>query len=148
MQLNFKFPRTNVLCDAEENKCKIAKSICVALGELMQLPEKLTIEFVEMPPHTYADSSLDNTSSNLIRLSLALSVNELMIPLVHELIHVNQMYEGRLMITYAGIFIWDKVPYEIDLTEIDYKEYLMLPWELDVAQKQPVLMKEILKSYM
>ena len=118
------------------------------MAELIDLPENLTVEFVNMAKNQYADSSLDNTNTNLIRMSLALTVNDLMIPLVHELIHVNQMHKGRLMITNDGIFIWDKVTYELDLDNLHYKEYLLLPWEADVTQRQTPLLKEILKSYM
>ena len=57
-----------------------------------------------------------------------------MIPLYMNSYTVNQMHEGKLMITHDGIFIWDTVPYEVDLKDIHYKDYQMLPWEADVRQ--------------
>jgi hypothetical protein len=117
------------------------------MAELIDLPENLTVEFVNMAKNQYADSSLDNTNTNLIRMSLALNVNDLMVPLVHELIHVNQMHEGRLMITEDGIFIWDMKTYELIIADLPYEEYLMLPWESDVRHRQPKLLQQLLKSY-
>ena len=147
MHLKFIFPRANALGDNESDKCKIVRSICLAMAELIDLPESLTIEFVNMAKNQYADSSLDNTNTNLIRMSLALTVNDLMVPLVHELIHVNQMHEGKLMITEDGIFIWNMKTYELIIEDLPYEEYLMLPWEADVRHRQPKLLQEILKSY-
>ena len=147
MNINFKFPKTDVLCYEESDKCKIVKSICLATAELIDLPENLTVEFVNMAKNQYADSSLDNTNTNLIRMSLSLTINDLMIPLVHELIHVNQMHEGKLMITEDGIFIWDMKTYELIIADLPYEEYLMLPWEADVRHRQPKLLQELLKSY-
>ena len=100
-----------------------------------------------MANNQYADSSLKNNSDKHIRLNLELTVNDILVPLVHELIHVNQMHEGRLMITNDGIFIWNMKTYELIIEDLPYEEYLMLPWELDVSHKQPKLMQEILKSY-
>ena len=76
-----------------------------------------------------------------------LQINDIMIPLVHELIHLHQMHIGQLMITHAGVYIWEKQTYEVDVTQMMYTDYLRLPWEADVADKQPKLMEEILKSY-
>jgi hypothetical protein len=100
-----------------------------------------------MPQNVYGDSTLDNKSNKLVRLNIELRVQDIMIPLVHELIHVNQMHEGKLMITEDGIFIWDTVPYEVDLKNIHYKDYQMLPWEADVRHRQPKVLRELLKSY-
>jgi len=143
MQLKFIVPQE----DAYAIKCKIASSICEGVSALMSLPDSLTIEFVAMPSNVYGDSTLDNKSNKLVRLNSQLRVNDLMIPLVHELIHVNQMHEGKLMITHDGIFIWDTVPYELNLEDIHYKDYQMLPWEADVRHRQPKLLEELLKSY-
>ena len=56
-------------------------------------------------------------------------------------INLKEMYgEG-------GIFIWDTVPYEVNLKDIHYKDYQMLPWEADVRHRQPKALEELLKSY-
>jgi len=143
MQLKFIVPQQ----DADADKCKIASSICEGISELMSLPDELTIEFALMSNNVYGDSTLDNNSKKIIRLNAGLNVSDLMIPLIHELIHVNQMHEGKLMITHDGIFIWDTVSYEVNLKDIHYKEYQMLPWEVDVRLRQGKLLQELLKSY-
>jgi hypothetical protein len=146
MQLKFLFPKGQILDDNDANKCKIAQAICENMSRYMLLPDELTIEFTSMPNNVYGDSTLDNKSKKYIRLNSMLRVVDLMIPLVHELIHVNQMHEGKLMITHDGIFIWDTVPYEVNLNDIHYKDYQMLPWEVDVRQRQPKVLQELLKS--
>ena len=145
MQLKFVFPRGYQITDNDTNKCKVAQAICDAVP--LQLPNTLTLEFSIMPANVYGDSTLDNKSNKLVRLNSELRVQDIMIPLVHELIHVNQMHEGKLMITEDGIFIWDTLPYEIDLKNIHYKDYQMLPWEADVRHRQPEALQELLKSY-
>ncbi len=143
MQLNFIFPK-NI---TDPNKCNVARAICDGVAEMISLPDTLTIEFSFMPQNVYGDSTLDNKSNKLVRLNIELRVQDIMIPLVHELIHVNQMHEGKLMITEDGIFVWDTVPYEVDLINIHYKDYQMLPWEADVRHRQPKVLQELLKSY-
>jgi len=147
MQLKFIFPRTNILCYDDADKCKVARAICDAMSQLISLPDELTIEWLTMPNNVYGDSTLDNNSKKYIRLNSELRINDIMIPLVHELIHVNQMHEGKLMITHDGIFIWDTVPYEVNLNDIHYKDYQMLPWEADVRHRQSDLLSNLLKSY-
>ena len=147
MQLKFLFPKDHLLTDKDTNKCKKARSVCDAVGEHLSLPDVLTIEFCELSNSNYADSLLKHGSEKHIRMNMQLELNDILTPLVHELIHVNQMHEGRLMIAHDSIYVWDTVPYEIIIEDIPYKEYLMLPWELDVAHRQPKLMQEILKSY-
>ena len=146
MQLKFIFPRTNILCYDDADKCKVARAICDAMSQLISLPDELTIEWLTMPNNVYGDSTLDNKSKKYVRLNSQLRINDIMIPLVHELIHVNQMHEGKLMIAHDGIFIWDTVPYEVNLNDIHYKDYQMLPWEVDVRQRQPKVLQELLKS--
>jgi len=147
MQLKFLFPKNYITSDKDSNKCKIARSVCEAVAEHLSLPDKLTIEFCDLGNNHYADSLLKHDSEKHIRMNTLLEVNDILTPLVHELIHINQMHEGRLMIANDSIYIWDKVTYELIMEDLPYKEYLMLPWELDVAHRQPILMQEILKSY-
>jgi hypothetical protein len=147
MQLNFKFVQTNVLCYEESDKCKLIQVICDKVEQLLSLPESVSIEFTSMAPHTYGDTLIDYKNQTKIRLNKDLQINDIMIPLVHELIHLHQMHIGQLMITHAGVYVWEKQTYEVDVTQMMYTDYLRLPWEADVADKQPKLLEEILKSY-
>lgn len=143
MQLNFIFPKD---CN-DLNKSNVARAICDGVAQIISLPDTLTVEFSTMPANVYGDSTLDNKSNKHVRLNVELRVQDIMIPLVHELIHVNQMHEGKLMITDDGIFIWDTLPYEVNLSDIHWKEYQMLPWEADVRHRQSKILNELLKSY-
>ena len=140
MQLNFKSSQA-------PDKCKLIQIICDKVEELLHLPTEVDIEFTAMSPSTYGDTMVDYKNQIRIRLNKALQINDIMIPLVHELIHLHQMHIGQLMITSAGVYVWEKQTYEVDVTQMMYTDYLRLPWEADVADKQPKLMEEILKSY-
>jgi hypothetical protein len=140
MQLNFKSSQA-------PDKCKLIQIICDKVEELLHLPTEVDIEFTAMSPSTYGDTMVDYKNQIRIRLNKDLQINDIMIPLVHELIHLHQMHTGQLMITSAGVYVWEKQTYEVDVTQMMYTDYLRLPWEADVADKQPKLMEEILKSY-
>jgi len=140
MQLNFKSSQA-------PDKCKLIQIICDKVEELLHLPTEVDIEFNAMSPSTYGDTMVDYKNQIRIRLNKDLQINDIMIPLVHELIHLHQMQIGQLMITSAGVYVWEKQTYEVDVTQMMYTDYLRLPWEADVADKQPKLMEEILKSY-
>ena len=140
MQLNFKSSQA-------PDKCKLIQIICDKVEELLHLPTEVDIEFTAMSPSTYGDTMVDYKNQIRIRLNKDLQINDIMIPLVHELIHLHQMHIGQLMITNAGVYVWEKQTYEVDVTQMMYTDYLRLPWEVDVADKQPKLMEEILKSY-
>jgi hypothetical protein len=140
MQLNFKSSQA-------PDKCKLIQIICDKVEELLHLPTEVDIEFTAMSPSAYGDTMVDYKNQIRIRLNKDLQINDIMIPLVHELIHLHQMHIGQLMITSAGVYVWEKQTYEVDVTQMMYTDYLRLPWEADVADKQPKLMEEILKSY-
>ena len=140
MQLNFKSSQA-------PDKCKLIQIICDKAEELLHLPTEVDIEFTAMSPSTYGDTMVDYKNQIRIRLNKDLQINDIMIPLVHELIHLHQMHIGQLMITSAGVYVREKQTYEVDVTQMMYTDYLRLPWEADVADKQPKLMEEILKSY-
>lgn len=140
MQLNFKSSQA-------PDKCKLIQIICDKVEELLHLPTEVDIEFTAMSLSTYGDTMVDYKNQIRIRLNKDLQINDIMIPLVHELIHLHQMHIGQLMITSAGVYVWEKQTYEVDVTQMMYTDYLRLPWEADVADKQPKLMEEILKSY-
>ena len=140
MQLNFKSSQA-------PDKCKLIQIICDKVEELLHLPTEVDIEFNAMSPSTYGDTMVDYKNQIRIRLNKDLQINDIMIPLVHELIHLHQMHIGQLMITSAGVYVWEKQTYEVDVTQMMYTDYLRLPWEADVTDKQPKLMEEILKSY-
>lgn len=58
----------------------------------------------------------------------------------HELLHIKQYYEDKLVITDEVIF-WMDEPYKID-----EMEYRTRPWEIDVFEKQEIFRQELMKD--
>lgn len=121
-------------------KAKVAERICQAAALYIDLPDSVDIEFAAMDH--YGESVL---RFKRVKLNINLSVNELIYPLVHELIHINQLHKGKLAITRFGDCAWNGKPYKVDYEKLSYQEYKQLPWELDVAQREKQLLVKILK---
>jgi|TARA_R110000822_G_scaffold79673_1_gene190355 hypothetical protein len=140
MQLTINFPKH---IDPDLQKIKLTTHICKSIEKFMSLPEYLTIEFLEMYPNTYGETSLDHKSMKKVRLNIDLSVNDLLIPLVHELIHVNQMHTGKLLMSHSGVYVWENTTYLYQSTILPYKDYKQLPWEVDVDNRQPEILEQL-----
>ena len=141
MQIKFIYPR-NVSKDLSiEDLCQ---RICNKMRNHLTLPDNVIIEFVWLEKHTHADTYVHYKDGPRIRLSLHLLLNHIVLPLLHELIHLEQMTLGKLMINHEGLYIWEKRPYEVDTTQLPYGEYLQLPWELEVHNRLPNLLEQLL----
>ena len=141
MQLKFIYPRD---VQQDLNKESVCTKICNNAVEHLSLPNDLVIEFVRLKKHNHGDTYVHYKDGPRIRLNLDLLLNDIVIPLVHELIHLEQLHLGKLMINHEGLYIWEKKPYNIDTTQIPYEEYLQLPWERDVNNRLPNLLSLIL----
>lgn len=142
MNIDINFPR-NYKPDIE--KVKIATSLCRAASLYINLPNNITVEFVDLGPGIYGESTLYFNQQNKIRINLQLSNKELIYPLVHELLHLNQIHEGRLAVTRFGECVWERKVYKIDQSKMSYNDYKQLPWEIDVAAREKELLVKILK---
>lgn len=126
-------------------KEKVAKNVCLTLREYLDLPETLEVEFVHLGPSTYGETIVDTRYPNRIRINLDLSLTEIIIPIVHELIHLEQIKQGRLSNTRFGDILWEGKKYSMD-KNMSYREYMKLPWEMDVSTRQTKLLSKILKT--
>lgn len=142
MNVNVRFPR-NFQPDIE--KAKVATSLCQAASLYISLPDSIIVEFVDLGPSMYGESTVAFNKQSKVRINLQLSCKELIFPLVHELLHLNQMHEGRLAVTRFGDCIWEGKTYKVDAYKISYKEYIQLPWELDVTSREKELLAKILQ---
>lgn len=140
MQLKFFFPKDK----HDQNKALIATRICECAEKLLKLPQYLEIEFAEMPEHVYGETHLMPTNTKRITLNLALSEKEVIFPLVHELIHLNQIYIGKLAVSRTGVAVWEGKTYKINTKNMSQNQYLSLPWEEDARARQDSLIKQIL----
>lgn len=142
MIITVRFPK-NYQPDIE--KAKVATSLCQAASLYIDLPSNITVEFVDLGHTTYGESILTFNKDSKVRINLQLSCKELIYPLIHELLHLNQIHEGKLSISRFGDCIWEGKTYKIDQAKMSYKDYMQLPWELDVAYREKELLANILQ---
>lgn len=127
------------------NREKVITNIFLLTKKYIELPEYLEIEFKKLNPNIYGETLLDTRFKNRIRLNEDLTCKEVIIPLIHELLHLNQIFVGRLVGNRDGSFIWDKRMYRTSKFP-DVREWENLPWEVDVAQKQQKLLEKVLNQ--
>jgi hypothetical protein len=120
---------------------KFTDKVISIVKTLYVLPDAIEIQFENMGPSVYGMTMLDPRFPNRIRLNQDLSLEEYLLPLTHELIHLHQMYTNRLQSRQGGRILWDKTVYKVNMLEMSYDDYQQLPWELDVAEKQQKLLK-------
>lgn len=143
-------------CEKSLDKEKIISNTCNQACKFLKLPDKLEIEIQNFSAANYqrdnryvlAETVLDyRLTTNRLRLNNDLSIKELIIPLVHELIHINQIAEGRLSVYRNGDIFWQGKRYQLkDPKKSSYQYYANLPWEIDVKDREKKLLENILKE--
>ena len=117
----------------------VVRHLAVHLDRLLTLPETVEIEFRQLDGGVYAQSHLSSRFRNRLVLNSVLNTQEIMLPFVHEMIHVQQQHQGHLRCTAAGSIIWRGQTFK-DINDLSYSEYQALPWEADAfAQQFPIL---------
>lgn len=120
---------------------KFTEKVIQIMKNMYVLPDNIEIQLENMGNSIYGMTMLDPRFPNRIRINQDLSLEEYLLPLTHELLHLHQMYTNRLQSRSGGRILWDKTLYKVNMLEMPYKEYQQLPWELDVAEKQQKLLK-------
>ncbi len=129
----------------DNQKEKVATYVCNRLRDYLDLPNVIEIEFIQLGPSSYGETIVDYRYPNRIRINLDLSLNDIVIPIVHELLHLEQIKQGRLTNTRSGDILWENQVYKVKQS-LSYKDYLALPWEEDVAKKQQKVLKNLVKN--
>lgn len=142
MNIVVRFPK-HLQPDIE--KAKVATSLCQAASLYISLPDSIIVEFVDLGHNAYGESTLTFNKESKVRINLQLSAKEMIYPLVHELLHLNQIHEGKLSVTRFGDCVWEGKTYKLDQSKMSYKEYTQLPWELDVTSREQQLLANILQ---
>jgi hypothetical protein len=119
---------------------KLTEKVIKLMKTIYALPDRIEIQFENLGPNIYGMTVLDPRFPNRIRINQDLSLEEYMLPLTHELLHLHQMFTNRLQSRSGGRILWDNVLYKVNTTELSYEDYRQLPWESDVAQKQHKLL--------
>lgn len=142
MNVTVRFPK-HLQPDIE--KAKVATSLCQAASLYIALPDNIIVELVDLGHNAYGESTLTFNKESKVRINLQLSAKEMIYPLVHELLHLNQIHEGKLSVTRFGDCVWEGKIYKLNQSKMSYKEYTQLPWELDVTSREQQLLANILQ---
>ena len=140
MNITIRFPKNS---QPDIAKATVAERLCQAASLYINLPDYIEVRFAHMGPNAYGEAILKPGINRVITINLELSINEIIYPITHELIHLNQMYEGKLAISRTGMYVWEGKTYQVDPAKISYKEYINLPWEADVTLRQKKLIEQI-----
>lgn len=106
-------------------------------AEYIELPKSIEIQFIKLSDSIYAEVSLDTRFKNRIKIDENLSPTEVVIPTVHELLHLSQIHTGRLVGRRDGSFLWEGKVY-LPIKGIDHRAWRNLPWEVDVAENNKI----------
>jgi len=125
----------------------VVRNICEIVSKHLSLPETITIELRKLGPSAYGETILDNRYKDRFKLNCDLSLTDIIIPTIHELIHLHQIHSGQLGMRRDGSYIWEGAIYRsIPPEKMSYRDYQNLPWELDVAKKQQKMLKIVLEN--
>ena len=123
----------------------VVERIASILSTIIELPKNIEVEFRSLPESVYGETLIDNRYKNRIRLQESLSPKEVIVPLIHELLHLNQTYTGKLSGRRDGTFLWNKKVYQSPKTPT-IQEWSKLPWEIDVAEREVQILAEVLNK--
>lgn len=124
-------------------KEEIINKFTKAVASVIDLPPTIEICIYPLPDNLYG--GIDMYKINRIGLNSNLMYKDIPEILTHELIHVHQKHTGVLKIKrdgscyWHGVFVTKKLP-----SELSYQEYINLPWERDVAEKQHKVFRDAL----
>lgn len=125
-----------------KNKEILLRKIILKAHNFIHLPSKIEVEFLNLDNSVYAETFVNNKYNNRIRININLDLKSLVKVIIHELIHLNQIYSGKLSCKKSNLYIWEGTLYKVDPT-ISYRDYKNLPWELDVTEKENKLLEQI-----
>jgi hypothetical protein len=125
-------------------KATIAERLCQAASLYVRLPDYIEVHFANLGPNTYGEATLRPGINRVLTINVALTVKEMIHPIIHELIHLSQMHEGKLSVSRTGVYVWEGKTFKVDTNTISYEEYMQLPWEQDVSLRQKRLLAQII----
>ena len=139
MQVKFYYQNNNYV---KENEALLT-SLAIAVSQIIELPD--TVEVCLYPLEDNVYGGIDINRVNRIGLNVNLSLESQLKILVHELIHVSQKHLGMLKIKPNGMCYWQGIPYtKKPPDEMTHEEYMNLPWELDVINRQRTILTQAL----
>ena len=129
----------------QQTTAAVIRNIVTQAANYIELPENVQIVLADLGPEVFAQSHLSARFRRRITCNTRLTVQEIMLPVVHELIHVSQQHTGRLRVTPSGSIIWQAKQYR-NLDNLAYEEYRALPWEQEAFAQQHIILKRCLSA--
>jgi hypothetical protein len=123
----------------------LVQRVVSLVAEIIELPNELQIEFRKLANNAHGETSLNPRYKNRITINNDLALTEIIYPLIHELIHVHQIHSNKLFVRPNNVYFWCNKKYNVN-KNMSYKDYLNLPWEADVIEKQKQIYKIILEK--
>lgn len=125
---------------------KFTSKVTLLVKQLYVLPDAIEIQFENMGDSIYGMTMLDPRFPNRIRLNQDLSIEEIILPLTHELLHLHQIFTNRLQSRSGGRILYEGQIYKVDTMKLSYADYQNLPWEMDVTINQKKLLEFIAQN--
>lgn len=122
-------------------KQQLAKSIINHASNFLSLPKIIELEFQSLGHSAYGETDIDRKR---ITINFDLELNDIVIPLLHELTHLEQIHTGRLAKSRNGEYVWEGQVFNVNPLSMTYEEYKQLPWEAESDKKQKKLIESIL----
>jgi hypothetical protein len=111
----------------------------------IQLPDYILVEYKSLSNHIYAETLFNRQMKNRITLNESLGIKEVIKPVLHELLHLEQIHTGILAVYKSGDIFYEGKPYFLkDQENMSYEDYCKLPWEFDVRLKETKLFDKIM----
>jgi len=116
------------------------------VGKVIELPDIIEVCLYPLKENVYG--GIDILKTNRLGLNINLPLDSVPKVLTHELIHVSQKHKGALRIDRTGRCYWYNIPYnKQNPEEMNYEEYLDLPWERDVHDRLDMVFSQALQLH-
>lgn len=125
---------------------KVVNAVIEKCRQKFSLPDNIEVEFRKLEPSVHAETLIEFRFKNRIRLNASLNYVDVIKPLIHELLHLNQTYTNKLSGRRDGAYIWLGQAYKVN-EDISYRQYRNLPWEKDVTDRETIILDEILDDF-
>lgn len=122
--------------------CTVINATVNRASNFLELPERLIVVFLRCSPRIMG--GVDQYAHNKIGLNASLELKTAVEIMCHELIHVEQRLQNKLTINSDGWYFWLGKPWTNGNPELlPQHKYLELPWEADVRNRLPLLLRQI-----
>lgn len=124
---------------------KVVSNVIRICHSYLHLPNDIIVQYKKLEQHVYAETIVSSNIKNKIILNELLNERDVIKPVIHELIHMEQMHTGILSVYHSGDIYWQGKPYfTTNQQEMDYVDYLQLPWEEDVQLRESQIFKKVI----